>query len=474
MANFDHNVLNTDRIGPMLLKLTLPAFAGMFVQGLYNVVSTIFVGQHVGTLGIAGLSIVFPLQMLTFGFSMMVGVGGASLISRQLGGGNNSDAEKTLGNAVTISFILYVLMAIAIIPFMDFWLGLIGASDAVLPYAKDYLVYIIGGSFFGLFSMALLSLARAEGNARVGMIAMIIGAVFSIGLSALFIISFDMGVKGAGIATVISQFVSMSYLLAYYFSGSSYLKMRAKNLILDLRILKAMLSIGIAAFVQSIATSLSVMILINQVISYGGDVALSAFGIVQRIMFFAIMPSMVIGQGAQPILGYNYGAKRYHLLLKTINIAAVSSTVISILAFFLLYYIPEPMIGIFTNDTELIATGAYVAKLMFLSMPLMGAINLGTQMFQAIGKVVQSFITAIVRPIVFLIPLVIIMSRAWQLDGVFLSFPASDFLTFVLILFLIAPVIGHFRKTAASEAPDNDTPPEPGQTVESSKGKISQ
>lgn len=467
MENRNHNVLNTDRIGSLLLKLTMPAFFGMFVQGLYNVVSTIFVGHYVGSLGIAGLSIVFPLQMLTFGFGMMVGIGGGSLISRQLGAGNISGAEKTLGNAITISLILYFIMAIAILPFMDFWLRLIGASDAVLPFARDYLIFIIGGSFFGLFSMGLLSLARAEGNARVGMTAMIIGAVFSIGLSALFIITFEMGVKGAGLATIISQFVSMSYLMAYYFSGSSYLKIRLKNLALDFKILKDMLSIGIAAFTQSIANSLSVMILINMVVSYGGDIALSAFGIVQRLMFFAIMPSMVLGQGAQPILGYNYGAKRYHLLLKTINVAAVYSTVISIFMFLVLYFTPEPLIAIFTEDTELIATGAYVAKLMFLSMPLMGAINLGTQMFQAIGKAVQSFITAIVRPVVFLIPLVYLMSNAWGLDGVFLAFPGSDTLTFIMIIALIIPIIRQFRKAAASEPQDKGSSLTPDQLAES-------
>jgi putative MATE family efflux protein len=470
MAKFDNDVLNTDKIGPLLLKLTLPAFMGMFVQGLYNVVSTIFVGHHVGSLGIAGLSIVFPLQMLAYGFSMMVGIGGASLISRQLGAGNHSGAEKTLGNAITISCILYVIIAIVILPFMDFWLKLIGASQDVLPYARDYLGYIIGGSIFAIFSMALLSLARAEGNARVGMVAMVTGALSSIGLSALFIITFDMGVSGAGIATVISQFIATGILLIYYLNGDSYLKIHLKNLALDLKILKDMLSIGIAAFTQAIANSLSIMLLINLVVSYGGDTALSAFGIVQRIMFFAVLPGMVIGQGAQPILGYNYGAKRYNLLLKTINIAAVSSTVISIGIFLVLYFTPEPLIRIFTDDTELISTGAYAAKLMFLSMPLMGAINLGTQMFQAIGKAVQSFITAIVRPVVFLIPLVIILSRTWELDGVFLAFPSSDSLTFILILVLIAPIIRLFKKEAALETPGNIS--ESGRLAKPSEAKL--
>ena len=473
MKTRDNNVLKTDRIGPLLVKLTLPAFLGMFVQGLYNVISTIFIGHTIGSLGIAGLSIVFPLQMLVYGFGMMVGIGGASLISRQLGAGNEAGAEKTLGNAISISFILYVFVAILILPFMDFWLGLIGASEDVLPYARDYLVYIVSGSFFMIFAQALLNLARAEGNARVGMIAMVVGALLSIGLSALFIITFDMGMQGAGLATVISQLASSAYLISYYLTRSSYLKLYLKNLYLDLKILKDMLSIGMAAFVQTIANSLSVMILINLVVSYGGDTALSAFGIVQRVMFFAIMPGMVIGQGAQPILGYNYGAKNYRLLVRTINMAAISSTAISILGFLVLYFVPEPLIRIFTDEAEVVSTGAYVAKLMFLSLPLIGLINLGTQMFQAIGKAVQSFITAVVRPIVFLIPLVYILSHAWQLDGVFLSFPAADTLTFVLIILLLAPLVRQYRKLAGPISAGPDPTREPENIIEPSGAKIS-
>ena len=253
MENRNHNVLNTDRIGPLLLKLTIPAFFGMFVQALYNVVSTIFVGQFIGSpeeggLAIGGLTIVFPLQMLAMGFGMMVGIGGASLISRQLGAGKNDDAERTLGNGFTISLILSIIVAIVVLPFMDFWLRLIGASDAILVHAKDYLVFIISGSFFAIFSMALLSFARAEGNARVGMTAMILGAGFSIAFSALFIIVFDMGTKGAGLATIIAQFISVIYFMFYYFGGKSYLKIRLKNLMIDWKILRDIMVIGISAF----------------------------------------------------------------------------------------------------------------------------------------------------------------------------------------------------------------------------------
>ena len=200
-------MLDTDRIGWLLLKLATPAFFGMFVQTLYNVINTIFVGHYVGPLGIAGLSIAFPLQMLTMGLGMMVGIGGASLISRLLGAGDVAGAERTVGNGISISIVLSVLVVIIILPFVDFWLRLIGASDDVLPYAREYLAVITIGAFSSIFTMALLSFARAEGNARVGMVAMILGAVLSIILCAVFIITLDMGVLGAALATVISQII---------------------------------------------------------------------------------------------------------------------------------------------------------------------------------------------------------------------------------------------------------------------------
>lgn len=449
--NPNHNILDTDRVGWLLVKLATPAFFGMFVQALYNVINTIFVGQFVGTLAIAGLSIAFPLQMLVMGLSMMVGMGGASVVSRLLGKGEISRAELALGNGISIGIILGVLSMVAILPFVDFWLKLIGASEAVLPYASEYLVLIIAGSVFNILAMALLNLARSEGNARVGMVAMILGAVMSIILDAVFIIWLKMGVRGAALGTVISQIIAFGYLISYYVTGSSYLKIRLSNLRLDLSILKAMFSIGMASFVQTVAGSLSAMLLINMVVTYGGDVALGAFGIIQRVMMFAIMPGIVIGQGLQPILGYNYGAKRYHLALKTIKLAVIISTSLSMVAFLALYFVPEAFIRVFSEDPELIAIGAHAAKLVFLSMPVLGGVMVGQLIFQAIGKAKQAFITAIVRPVVFLIPLALILSRLWQLDGVFLAFPTSDTLTLILVVGLLSPIISQLRKAAAAQ-----------------------
>jgi putative MATE family efflux protein len=445
------NVLDTDKIGRLLLMLSLPAFFGMFVQTMYNVVNTIFIGHFVGPLAIAGLSIVFPVQMLCMGIGMMVGMGGTSLISRSLGSGDIARAERSLGNGLTCSIILSLLLTAAVLPNVNFWLRLIGASEEVLPYARQYLIIIFSGTVFNVAGMALLNFVRAEGNARVGMIANILGAVLNIILDSIFIIWLRMGVTGAALGTVIAQISTLIYLSSYYLTGSSYLKIRRSNLPLDTKILKPMFSIGSSGFVQTIAGSLSAMFLIRMVVTYGGDIYLSAFGILQRVMMFATMPAMVTGQGVQPILGFNYGAKRYGLALKAFKIAAVASTSLSILGFLVLYFIPESIIKIFSTDPQLVAAGTYAAKLIFLSMPLMGFVMVGSTSFQSIGKAAQAFITAVVRPVAFLIPAVLILPRFLQLKGVFLSFPTSDALTLVLTIILLTPIIREFRRKAAKE-----------------------
>ena len=458
MENRNHNVLNDNRIGRLLLKLSMPAFFGMFVMTLYNVIDTIFLGHFVGPLAIAGLSISFPLQMLAMGIGQMVGLGGASLISRLIGSGDDSRAERALGNGVIAIVALSILVTIIILPFLGFWVRLIGSSDAVAPYAIDYLTIVVSGTIVAISGMAIISFVRSEGNARVGMTAMILGAVLNIILDAVFIIWLNMGVTGAALATVIGQVVALIYLISYYSTGNSYLKIRSANLIPDFKILKSIFTIGIASFVRTVAGSISAMLLINMVVSYGGDTALSAFGIIQRLMMFCIMPSMVIGQGLQPILGFNYGARRYDLALKGIKIGLIAATVFSVIPFLVLYFMPEPIIGIFTNDTELITMGAYAAKRIFLVLPLIGVLMVGSLVFQSIGKAVESFVTAIVRPVVFLIPMVLILPRFWQLDGVWLSFPIADALTFVLTVALLVPLVMQLRRATMPDKREYKSP----------------
>lgn len=466
----NRNVLDSDHIGRLLVKLTMPALFGMFVMTLYNVVDTIFIGRFVGPLAIAGLSISFPLQMLAMGIGQMVGLGGASLISRLIGAGDNARAERALGNGITAIIILSLLVTVVILPFLGFWIRLIGASEAVFPYARDYLTITMAGTVVAISGMAIISFVRSEGNARVGMTAMIMGAGLNIILDAIFIIWLKMGVTGAALATVIGQVVAMVYLLSYYYTGNSYLKIRTSNLVPDFKILKSIFAIGVASFVRTVAGSISAILIMRTIVSLGGDYALSAFGIIQRLMMFSIMPSMVIGQGLQPILGFNYGAKRYHLALRSMKMAIIAATALSVIGFLVLYFFPEPIIGIFTSDARLITVGAFAAKRIFLVLPMIGFLMVGSLVFQSVGKAVESFITAIVRPVVFLIPLVLILPRFLQLEGVWLAFPLADALTFLLTLALIYPLIKKLRQAVTSQKQENTGPLPAGQLLNTTEG----
>src|SRR3972149_3188167 len=276
------NTLDTDKVGRLLWKLTLPMLLGSVVQAVYTTVDTIFIGQFVGRLGMAGLSISFPFQMLTMGVGQMVGLGGACLISRLVGRGDRHGAERTLGNGITFGIALSAMLAVIFLPFMDFWLRLLGASDAVLPFARDYLTIMMTGSFFNVMSNAFLGFVRAEGNARVTMTAMIFASILNIILDALFIIALDMGIRGAALATVISMALSTLYVLYFYTSGNAFLKIHARNLLPDFKILKQIFVIGIASFVQTTAGSLSAMMIMRMAVAYGGDIAISAFPIIPR------------------------------------------------------------------------------------------------------------------------------------------------------------------------------------------------
>ena len=434
MDRMNTSVLADKRIGRLMFKLTIPAFMGMFVMTLYNVIDTIFIGHYVGTDGIAGLSIVFPIQMLAMGMGMLTGMGGASVVSRLIGAQNVARAERALGNALCLNIILSTVIMVVGLSAAEFWLGLVGASETIMPYALDYMTFILVGMIFQTFSMANNGLITSEGNARVAMMGMVIGAGSNIVLDALFIIPLDMGIKGAAIATTLAHLIS------------AYLRIHLKNFILELGIIKDIMIMGVSALGRTFAGSLSAIFVNRALAEYGGDYAISTFGILNRIMMFATMPGMVVGHGLQPILGYNFGAKRYDLALKSIKIAMTVSTSWCIIAFFLLYFVPAPFIQIFSSDTELIEMASSASRNIFLVLYLMGLVFTGSMVFMAIGKAKEAFITSITQRALFLVPLVFILPPAMGIDGVWLSFPVSDGLSFILTLALLIPVWRQFKR----------------------------
>lgn len=451
MNNEKKNILDDDRIGHLLLKLSLPAFVGMFVMTLYNIVDTIFIGRFVGPLGIAGLSIVFPVQMLTMGIGHLMGMGGGSLVSIQIGAVRINRAELALGNSTTGIIISSIVLTTIGLAKTDDILRMMGASETILPYARDYMIIILLGVMFQSFGMAQSALIRAEGNTRVPMIGMVIGAVLNIILDGVFIICFGMGIKGAALATVISQMILFAYYMYYYFSGRSFLHFSLKNLIIDWSIMRYILAIGVSPFVMSVAGSVSALFVNRLCLLYGGDIAVSAYGIINRVIMFALMPGIVISQGLQPIVGYNYGAGYYGRILKAIRRAIVTATAFCTMAFIFLQVFPEIFIGVFTNDLELITVTIYAIRRVLATAYLIGFIIIGSTVFQAIGKPIQAFVTSTARATLFLIPLILILPRFISLDGVWWSFPLAEILAFCLTMTLFVRQIKIFSQEGWQE-----------------------
>jgi len=350
-------MLAREKIGPLLWKLSFPAIIGMMVHALYNIIDAIFVGHFVGTLGIGGIAIVFPIQMILMAVGMTIGIGGASLISRRMGANDHESSSFVLGNIVTLSFLCGLICLVIGLMAFDAILILFGANEALIPYSRAYLLVILLGSPIIIFSLSSNSAVRAEGNAKVAMTTMIIGSVINILLDPVFIIFLKLGVRGAAIATVLSISFSALFLVLYFFSGKSELKLRLKYLRLKWSFVKEIFAIGLSDFVRSVAMSLTSALFNNTLRSLGGEVPIAAFGIIFRIVSFFFMPMMGIAMGAQPIIGFNFGAQKYDRVREGFRFSNISVTIIAVLGFLILFVFSEQIFGIFTGDPELISTG---------------------------------------------------------------------------------------------------------------------
>jgi len=445
-------MLAEEGIGKLLLKLSVPAMIGMLVQALYNFVDTIFVGRGVGSLGIAGITISFPVQIFVMAFAQLMGIGGASIISRSLGAGDKPKANRTAGNIFTVVVFFGLAMALLGLSLLKPILTLLGASPTIMPYAADYLGIILFGTFFFSFAMATNSIVRAEGNAKVAMYTMLISAILNIILDPIFIFGFGMGVKGAALATVISQATTAFYLLYYFLSGKSLLHVGFHDLKPDIPIIKESFAIGFSAFVRQVAGSVLGIIMNNSLVIYGGDIAVAAFGIINRLLMVFLMPMFGINQGFMPILGFNYGAKKYDRALKAIKLSTIAESIISTLAFIVLFSFPGFLIGIFSKDTELILMGSSAMRKVILFLPLVGFQVIGAGMFQALGKAFPALILSMARQILFLIPIVLVLPHIAGLDGVWFSFPIADASAFLITLVLFIKQIRNLKSEIGKAA----------------------
>ncbi|OLS36098.1 MATE family efflux transporter [Alkalihalophilus pseudofirmus] len=424
--------LGTESIPKLLRDLSIPAMIGMFVMALYNVVDTIFISYGVGIEAVAGVTIAFPVMMIIMAVSAAMGIGGASVISRRLGEKRGDEANQVFGNIISIILLISIIGVIASFTFLEPMLVLFGASPDILPYAVEYMFPIMLGTFFFSFAFATNNIVRSEGNAKFAMNTMIIPAVLNIILDPIFIFGLNMGVQGAAVATVISQAAVTVVILRYYLTGQSSLSLAWEDLKIKWSIVKEVVSVGMPAFVQQASGSIMMIAINTMLIQYGSDLYVGIFGIIQRILMFAVMPIIGVMQGMMPIVGYNYGAKQFERMRETIWLTLKVVVISSIVIFLSMMIFPAWFMRIFTADPEVIEAGASAMRILFLTFFVVGVQVVAGGLYQALGKPKPALILSLSRQILFLIPLVLILPRFFGVSGVWIAFPIADVLSFIL------------------------------------------
>lgn len=455
-------MLGNEKVSKLLIKLSLPATIGMIVNALYNLVDTIFVGRGAGDLAIGGLAIALPIQMVIMAFALTIGIGAASAVSRKLGAGEIEQANLVAGNAFLAITVLSTLFMVLGLTFIDPLLRLFGASQTLLPYAKDYISVIFLGSVFFSFAVASNNLIRAEGNAKAAMFSMVIGTGLNILLDPIFIMKelpinlfitsfsipgLDLGIRGAALATIISQFVSFIYILTYLYGGKSSIKVKPHHLKPDFRLLWEIFAVGSASFARQIAGSLVAIILNNSLRIYGGDLSIIIFGIVNRLIMFLFMPMFGVVQGMQPIAGFNYGAKKMDRVMEVVKLSMITTTILATFGFLIAQLFPAQIMQIFNKDPNLTKEGAKVIRIVISMVPILGIQIVGATLFQSLGKAVPSLILSLSRQVLFFIPLVLILPRIYGLGllGIWLTFPVADLLSTVVTAILLRSEVSKLK-----------------------------
>ena len=445
--------LGGEGIWRLLLVFSLPAIVGMLVQGLYNVVDRVFIGQAVGSLGIAGTTVAFPPMLIMLAFSMLVGLGATALISIRLGEQRRDEAERVLGNATVLLIGIALALTTLGLLFTDPLLVACGATPMVLPYARDYFRIIVLGAVFQTTGFGLNACIRGEGNPKIAMFTMLIGALLNIVLDAVFVLGLGWGMQGAAGATVISQAVSAAWVLAYFVRGKSLLRLRVRNLAPQWTVCRRVLAVGSPPFVAQMGASVLNGILNNQLAIHGGDLALSAMGIIYSMVMLTLMPIFGINQGAQPIIGYNYGAQNYSRVKRTLQLAIAAASVIALVGFVGTMCFPSQVIRLFNReDKALVALGSHAMRVCLIMLPLVGFQVVSASYFQAVGKPGRALILSLSRQVIILIPALLILPRFFELDGVWASIPTADLGSSILTGIWLLVELRHLDKRHASTA----------------------
>ena len=445
------NKLGTEKIGKLIWNYSLPAIVGTVVMSLYNIIDRIFIGQGVGPLAISGLALTFPFMILLMAFGMLIGAGSAARISITLGENNREKAEKILANAFTLTLIVSGTVVILSTIFMSDLLRLFGGTEKTIRYAEDFMRIIIPGGIFSALSFGFNNIMRASGYPRKAMYTMIICAVLNAVLDPIFIFGFHWGIQGAAIATNISYVVGTVWVLSHFMKKKSTLRFHRKNFKLETDIVKSIISIGLSPFSMQLATSFVIILVNATLIHYGGDLAIGAFGIINSVNTLVIMFIIGLNQGTQPIVGYNFGAKMYGRMFRTLKYAIVIATGLTTFGFLMGTCLPSVMASLFTRDIELQVIATRALRISVTMFPIIGFQIVVTNFFQSIGKAKISIFLSLTRQFIFLVPCLLILPPVFGLTGAWSAMPVSDGLSTIVSAFTIFYFIRRFKLKTADE-----------------------
>lgn len=444
--------LGTERIRKLLMQYAVPAVVAMTASSLYNMVDSIFIGHGVGPLAISGLALTFPLMNLAAAFGSLVGVGAATLISMRLGQRDYATAQRVLGNVVMLNLLLGVGFGLVALLFLDPILYFFGASDATIGYAREYMTVILLGNVITHMYLGLNSVLRASGHPRKAMYATINTVIINTILDPIFIYGFGWGIRGAAIATVLAQIISLMWQFRLLSDRSELIHFRRGIYRLRRRIVRDVLAIGMSPFLMNL-TACFIVILINKGLkTYGGDLMIGAYGIVNRLAFVFVMIVMGVNQGMQPIAGYNFGAQQYDRVLRVLKLTIVCAVGITTAGFLVGEFAPRLAVSLFTSDEELIRLSVEGMRIVFVFFPIIGFQMVATNFFQSIGMAGKAIFMSLSRQLLFLMPGLLFLPRFFEVStpwdgswGVWCAMPLSDFLATVVAFFMLTHQLRKFR-----------------------------
>ena len=438
-------VLGKEPIGKLLIQYSIPAIIAMTASSLYNMIDSIFIGHGVGPLAISGLALTFPLMNLSAAFGSLVGVGASTLMSVKLGQKDYQTAQKVLGNVILLNLIIGAIYTVIMFIFLDDVLKIFGSSPDTHGYAKDFMEIILAGNIVTHSYLGLNSVLRASGHPKQAMMATILTVVINAILAPLFIFVFGWGIRGAASATIIAQVISLAWQFHTFLDKRELIHIQRGIFKLKRKIVVNSISIGMAPFLMNLASCFIVILINLGLKKHGGDLAIGAYGIVNRIAFLFIMIVLGFNQGMQPIAGYNYGARLYgrviEVLKKTIFLATCATTA----GFLISELIPGLVVNIFTTDHELTAIAARGLKIVLMFYPIVGFQMVTSNFFQCIGMAKKAIFLSVTRQCLFLIPCLIILPNFWGQDGVWFSMPLCDFVASLLAFFMLRREVRKFK-----------------------------